>query len=159
MSLRVFEFRQKSTYFCRCSWEEFSGSHRLIAKIKKPPSCSSPMPLKFDWKSHLFSQSCVDLSSTRTRNRSRRGNGDSETVVAVSFRGSQLALAKETVDHSPPSASYSASSSSSFSNGSGKRKGRERERERRSLPPEDCLVEMASSISPPRQKPDRKSVV
>ena len=44
------------------------------------------MPLKLALKSRIFSRSCVDLSSTRG------GDGDSEIIVAVGFRGSQIAL-------------------------------------------------------------------
>ena len=52
------------------------------------------MPLKFGLKSRLFSRSCVDLSSTRGR------NGESEIILAVGFRGSQLALGQVTANGS-----------------------------------------------------------
>lgn len=45
------------------------------------------MPLKFGFKSRLFSRSCVDLSSTRARSRI-----DSSSVITVGFKGSQIAL-------------------------------------------------------------------
>jgi hypothetical protein len=95
-------------------------------------SLGALMPLKIDWKAHLFSRSCVDL--TRTRN----GDGDSDMVVAVSFRGSQLALAKDAITVEP--------------DGRGRKSGRRRSRkeDRRSLPPENCIVE----IERPRIKPD-----
>lgn len=92
------------------------------------------MPLKIDWKTHFFSRSCVDL--TRTRNR----DGDSEIVVAVNFRGSQLALAKDAIATAEPPSGRSHKS----------RRRRSRKEDRRSLPPEDCIVE----IDRPRIKPD-----
>lgn len=83
------------------------------------------MPLKLNWKTHLFSRSCVDL------NRTRGSNGDSEIVVAVGFRGSQLALGR--VDSK---GGYDCKTKSN--NG------------RRSLPPENCVAE----VTKPRIKPD-----
>ena len=50
------------------------------------------MPLKFGFKSRLFSRSCIDLSSTRGR------NGEPEIILAVGFRGSQLALGQVTTN-------------------------------------------------------------
>lgn len=93
------------------------------------------MPLKIDWKTHFFSRSCVDL--TRTRN----GDGDSEIVVAVSFRGSQLALAKDAI------------TTNTETNGRGRKSFRRRGRkeDRRSLPPEDTRI---VEIEKPRIKPD-----
>lgn len=76
------------------------------------------------------------MDLTRTRN----GDGDSEIVVAVSFRGSQLALAKD------------ATTIATDSKGRNKRNGRRsRKEDRRSMPPEEecvCVVER------PRIKPD-----
>lgn len=94
------------------------------------------MPLKLDWKTHLFSRSCVDLSSTRS------GDNDSEIVVTVGFRGSQLALGQDLTD---------TTKSSSRRQG---RKSRSRSRERssngrRSAPPDDEV-----EVQKPRVKPD-----
>ena len=54
------------------------------------------MPLKFDWKSRLFAQSCIELTSGRSNttiaSSSSRTAGSSEVVFTVGFRGSQLAL-------------------------------------------------------------------
>lgn len=50
------------------------------------------MPLKFGFKNRLFSRSCIDLSSTRGR------NGEPDIILAVGFRGSQLALGQVTTN-------------------------------------------------------------
>ena len=46
------------------------------------------MPLKFGFKSRLFTRSCVDLSTTRARG----VDSESDLVITVGFRGSQVAL-------------------------------------------------------------------
>lgn len=78
------------------------------------------------------------MDLTRTRN----GDRDSEIVVAVSFRGSQLALAKDVI----------TTTTTAETNGRGRKSSRRRSRkdDRRSLPPEDCIAE----ITRPRIKPD-----
>ena len=94
------------------------------------------MPLKLDWKTHLFSRSCIDLTSTRCRN----DNSDSDIVVAVTFRGSQLALGKDTTIAAPPKGRGLRRRRSSASHKDG----------RRSAPPEE-VVEVQK---PSRVKPD-----
>lgn len=89
------------------------------------------MPLKLDWKTHLFSRSCIDLTSTRCR------NDDSDIVVAVTFRGSQLALGKDIMPTKGRGVKRRRSSAS-------------RKDGRRSAPPEESVVE----VQKPHFKPD-----
>lgn len=60
-------------------------SQQLLSPVSQTPN---KMPLKFGFKSRLFSRSCVDLSSTRARG----VDSNSDLVITVGFRGSQVAL-------------------------------------------------------------------
>lgn len=97
------------------------------------------MPLKLDWKTHLFSRSCIDLTSTRCR------NDDSEIVVAVTFRGSQLALGKETT-------------AAPKGRGLKRRRSSTSRKDRRcSVPPEESVAVVVVDVhvqKPQRAKPD-----